>query len=178
MKKILCVVLALVLVCSLGVSAFAVDSPSKDETSADTTAALPVIAEEEEDEDLEAGFAICDAATDDVMTVIPADQVKMVPVDEADSLEDADKEAFLAEYEKVKEIKDKVVKYFFWLQIPEDYTVDAEHYLRFTFKCKGENVEVTVDGEPMEVVAVEGEADTYFAKLTKLGAVAICCDAE
>ena len=181
MKKFLCAVLALVLICSLGVSSFAVGSPTKDETDKEVTAALPeaVFADVTFGDETVNGLEICDMATDETVAVVPADEVKMTAVADAEGeLSEEDAAKFLEEYEKVKAIDNKVVKYFFWLAIPEDYTVDAENYLKFVFKCEGENVEVTVDGEPMEVVAVEGEADTYFAKLTKLGAVAICCDAE
>ena len=185
MKKFLCVLLALALVCSLGVSALAVGSPTKDEADEDVTAALPAVAPEtvevtKEDGTTEEalGFALCDAETDAVKGVVPADALELTALDDADDLDDEDAEKFLEEFEKVKALEDKVVKYFFWLDVPEEYEINGENYLKFVFKCKGENVEVTVDGEPMEVVEVEGEADTYFAKLTKTGAVAITCDAE
>ena len=174
MKKFFSMLLALILVCSLCVSAFAT-SPSAGGTSAVTTAALPVTEEDEDTPEVK-GFAICETATDDVVKEVPADQVKMVPVGEADELEEADKEAFLAAYEDVKKIDDAVVKYFFWLGAPEEYTPGEGQYFRFIFVCKGENVRVTVNGEEMKVEPVEGKEDTYLAKLTKLGAVAILCD--
>ena len=186
MKKFLSALLILALVCSFGVSAFATSPAATPvDEEGETTAALPetepenVLVTKEDGETEEVfGFAICDAATDEVEGVIPADEVELIAVADAeDELDEEDAAKFLEEYEKVKAIEDKVVKYFFWIDVDEDnYTVDAENYLKFVFKCKGENVEVTVNGEPMEVVAVEGAEDTYFAKLTKLGAVAITCD--
>ncbi len=169
MKKFLSALLVLVLVCSFGVSAFAT-SPAAAPVAkgGETTAALP---------EVEAGdVEICDLATDEVKATIPADQVKMIPVGEADKLEEEDSAKFLEVYEDVKKIDDKAVKYFFWLQIPEEYKVEEGQYLKFIFKCKGENVKVTVNGEEMEVKPFEDKADTYLAKLTKLGAIAITCD--
>lgn len=172
MKKIFAVILALVLVCSLGAVAFAAGSPVKANPVEVYTG--PALNEKEEDE---GGIIICDMATDAVEDEVPAEEVTVVAVDDADSLEDADKEAFLAAYEAAKAVEGKAVVDFFWLDVPEQYTVDAENYLKFSFKCEGENVQVQVNGNEMEVVA-EDEPNAYFAKLTELGAVAILCDAE
>ena len=184
MKKFLSALLILALVCSFGVSAFATSPAATPvDEEGETTAALPeaepenvLVTKEDGTTEEVLGFAICDAATDEVEGVIPADEVELIAVaDAADKLDEEDAEKFLEEFEKVKAIEDKVVKYFFWLKVPEDTLKDGE-YLKFVFKCKGENVGCTVNGEEMEVVAVEGAEDTYFAKLTKLGAVAITCD--
>ena len=166
MKKSLAFVLALVLVCSLSVVAFA--APSTTKTSPAEVYAAPAKA---------GGFVICDMATDAVEDEIPAEEVTVVAVDDAATLEDADKEAFLAAYEAAKAVEGKAVVDFFWLAVPEQYTVDAENYLKFSFTCEGENVQVQVNGNDMEVVA-EDAPNAYFAKLTELGAVAILCDAE
>ena len=59
--------------------------------------------------------------------VIPADEVELIAVaDAADKLDEEDAEKFLEEFEKVKAIEDKVVKYFFWLKVPEDTLKDGE----------------------------------------------------
>ena len=181
MKKFLSALLVIVLVCSFAVSAFAT-SPAAEEADEDSSSALPVIepetvsvTKEDGTEEEVLGFAVCDLETDAVDGVIPAEEVKATPVDEADTLSEEDAAAFLEEYEKVKAIDDKAVVYFFWLEAPENALKDGE-YLKFVFKCKGENVKVTVNGEEMEVKPVEDKADTYLAKLTKLGAIAITCD--
>lgn len=184
MKKFLSALLVLVMVCSFGVSAFAT-SPAAAPVAEDgeTTAALPEVETEnvlvtKEDGTTEEvlGFAICDEATDEVDGVLPAEDAEFVAVADAeDKLSEEDAAKFLEEYEKVKAITDKAVKYFFWFKAPEDTLKEGE-YLKFIFTCKGENVGCTVDGEEMEVVPVEGKEDTYFAKLTKLGAIAITCD--
>lgn len=177
MKKLFSALLVLVMVCSLCVSAFAT-SPTAGVTSGDTTAALPETAKEGSLEDLEAEFEICDLETDEVKATIPAEDVKLTAVGDADKLDEEASAKFLEVYEDVKKIDDRIVKYFFWLEIPEEYKVEEGQYLKFVFVCKGENVQVTVDGDEMEVKPVEDKADTYLAKLTKLGAVAILCDKE
>ena len=89
-------------------------------------------------------------------------------------LYDEDKDAFLAAYEDAKNVEGKVVKYFYWLGMPKELEgVDFE-WFRYDFKCAGENVEVTVNGHPMEVVHVDGV--DYYAKITEFGAIAILCD--
>ena len=72
---------------------------------------------------------------------------------------------------------DKVVKDFFWFDLKGE-KLEKGTYVRFIFKCDGQNVKVTVNGEEMEVKPVEGKENTYLAKLTKLGAVAILFDKE
>ena len=110
---------------------------------------------------------------DKMVEEIGKDRIVYAQVGQANLLPAADKEAFLKAYEAVKEIKDKVVKYFFWLNV-KDYKIPAGDYLRYDFTCKGENVQCQVNGKDMEVVNVDG--DDYYAKLTELGAVAILCD--
>ena len=156
MKKTLAFVLALAIVCSLSVAAFAAGSPVKEiPTPAYFGPALK---------------AACPFSYEGN----EAKDVIATAVDKADALEAADKEAFLAAYEAAKAITGKVVVDFFW--VDADYAVDADHPLVYSFECKGENVQVQVNGKDMEVV--ETADNTYSAKLTELGAVAILCDAE
>ena len=170
MKKIIALALALCLVASLSAVAFAAPSVQKKEVSEDVTTALPAIPEG-------AGIDVCLFADDSVDHVIPEEAVSLVALADADSLEDADKEAFLAAYEDAKNIKDQVVKYFFWLDADGEYKeVPEDQYVAFKFSCKGENIKVLLNGEEVEVVALEG--NDYLAKLPGFGAVAILCDAE
>lgn len=164
MKKVLAFVLMLVLVVSCGAVAFAVNSQVAPPISEDATAPLPKD---------KGGLEYYDK-NDKLLGVVPEEQVLKLAVDQANQLNVADKEAFLKAYDEVKEIKDRVVKYFFWLN-----TIDFEEpaelvYYKWYFTCEGENVAVTVNGKDMEVVNIEG--NDYFAKLTELGAVAILCD--
>ncbi len=169
MKKLLAVVLVLALFSSFAVYSFAAESPSSSSTSSTTPAAFPAQPEEE------GGLEIRLLEDDSLVKVIPDEDVTKVDVANADELEDADKEAFLAAYEAVKAVEGKAVKFFFWLDIPEE--LKETEYAKYDFVCEGENVEVTVNGNPMEVVAGDAE-NSYTAKLTELGAVAILCDAE
>ena len=101
--------------------------------------------------------------------------VTRISVGRANKLADADKEAFLAAYEAAKNDTAKKTKYFFWLDIPESYkTMEGFAYAKYPFRCTGENVQLTVNGKPMEVVNVRGA--NYFAKLTEFGTIAITCD--
>lgn len=171
MKKFLALVLAFAVVCSFGITAFA-GSPVAPISSPVYTTQYPDVPDA-------SGLDVCKMVDDKVKVSVPTEEVILLSVGEAGALGDEDKAAFLAAYDAVKEIKDAVVVYFFWLDIPENYKtgVGIEDYIKLGFKCPGENVRVTVNGNEMEVVALE-EANSYFAKLTETGAVAILCDAE
>ena len=164
MKKFFAIVLALALVCSFGVAAFAAGSP---------TSSNPV----EEYVEAAAEEAVSPFAYEG--NEVPAEAIVMLSVDEAaEKLEGEEKEAFLAAYEDAKAIEGKVVVDFFWLALAneEEYTVNAENPLYFTFDCEGENVGVQVNGKDMAVT--DNGGNSYTAALTELGAVAILCDAE
>ena len=93
----------------------------------------------------------------------------------AKKLADADREAFLKAYEDAKNIKDRVVRSFFWLDIPEKYkTMDGFAYAKYNFTAKGENVKLTVNGKEMEVVSEGGTK--YYAKLTEFGSICVTSD--
>ena len=152
MKKVFALVLAFALVMSLGVTAFA-GSSGGGASSASTvdlgwgnfTVAKPAPAKN--------GMELY-GADDKVIATVPEDLIAIVPVAQA--------------------VEGKVVKYFYWIDIPEDYKTEDFAWAKYEFKCAGENVEVTVNGNPMEVVHVDGV--DYYAKLTEFGAVAIMCD--
>ena len=172
MKKFFALVLALAVVLSLGVTAFAASPTGGSSSStvdlgwgAFTTAKAP--AKEA------AVFAVYDE-NDEVIAEIPASAVPVIAVGQSDKLDAADEEAFLAAYEDAKAVEGKVVKYFYWIGMPEELEGVDFAWVRYDFKCAGENVEVTVNGNPMEVVHVDGV--DYYAKLNEFGAVAIMCD--
>ena len=168
MKRVFAFVLMLTLVCSVGAVAFAgYSSPNKTVGSTGSgmgTAALPA-----------ADFVleVCNKE-DEVIDRVPKQKVVYATIGQAGLLPKADKEAFQSEYKDVRQIKDQVVKYFFWLNT-KNYEEPADFaYYKYNFRCTGENVQVTVNGKDMAVVNVEGSK--YFAKLTELGSVAILCD--
>lgn len=164
MKKFFALMLTLALVCSLGTVAFA--GPSETVT--------PPVVVVTENVAKEGGWVICKTETDEVVCEVPDEDVTIVAVNDANTLEEADMEAFLAAYEAVKAIKDIPVQDFFWIDLADGYTVDADNYLKFRFTSEAEIVRVKVNGNEMAVVAEE-EENSYFAKLTELGAVAIIC---
>lgn len=118
-------------------------------------------------------FEICDV-NDNTIKLVPYEMVIEIQVTQGDRLPPADESIFMAAYEEAKAIQDRVVKYFFWLDVPEEYIPENFGYGKFEFNCDGENVEVFVNGNPMEVVHVGGE--DYFAKLTEFGPVMVVCD--
>lgn len=170
-KKIFSLVLAFALVMSLGVVAFAASpTGSSSASTVDLGWGEFTVAAPKADK---ATAQVCDK-DGNVIAELKASDVVILTVAEADKLDDADKEAFLAAYEDAKAVEGKVVKYFYWIDIPEEFKTENFGWVRFDFKCAGENVEVTVNGNPMEVVHVEGV--DYYAKLTEFGAIAIMCD--
>ena len=206
MKTFFALFLVFALVMSLGVSAFAASSPvagggagsEEGEITIPVAPLAPVEEEQEEDEDEaedEDGNLVPDALesedatategfvfdivddADETVATVPVEEVVIVPVKEANQLSDEDKEAFLAAYEEAKAVEDKVVKYFFWVDIPETYkNTDDFSAFKFTFTCTGENVVVLVNGKPMKVVKLAN--NKYCAYLTEFGALSVLTDIE
>ena len=116
---------------------------------------------------------LCDA-NDNVLKLVPFEMVVEIQVTQGDRLPPNDEKIFMEAYEEAKAIEDRIVKYFFWLDVPETYIPENFGYGKFEFNCAGDNVECFVNGKPMEVVHVDGE--DYFAKLTEFGPVMVVCD--
>ena len=118
-------------------------------------------------------FEICDP-NDNVIKLVPYEMTIEIQVTQGDRLPPNDEARFMKAYEEAKAIKDRIVKYFFWLDVPQAYIPDNFGYGKFEFNCAGDNVQAFVDGKEMEVVHVNG--DDYFAKLTEFGPVMVVCD--
>ena len=116
---------------------------------------------------------LCDA-NDNVLKLVPYEMTIEIQVTQGDRLPPNDEQIFMNAYERAKAIEDRIVKYFFWLDIPAVYIPENFGYGKFEFNCAGDNVECFVDGKPMEVVHVD--KDDYFAKLTEFGPVMVVCD--
>lgn len=166
MKKAVSLLLAVVMVMGLGVTVLAAGSPTSSGTSGTTTAAQPT-------SPLAKGLGLFNS-DDEKYATVPANAVRKTSVGNANKLDDEDKEAFLAAYEDAKNVDNKIVKYFYWLDIPGKYKTDEFAYAKYIFTCTGKNVEVQVNGKDMEVEKIGRY--TYSAKLTEFGAVAILCD--
>ena len=120
------------------------------------------------------GMGIYNSDGEKIATV-PAGQVKKTAVKNAKKLSAENKEAFLAAYEEAKNVEGKKLKSFYWLDIPSKYkNMEDFGYAEYKFTCTGENVQVTVNGKEMEVE--QTGKNSYTAKLTEFGAVAIFCD--
>ncbi len=160
MKKIVSLLLAVVLVLGLGVTAFAAGSP----TGGNGQDKGPT----------KKGMEIYNS-DDELIALVPPEEIKRVSVGNANKLSAEEKEAFLAAYEEAKNVEGKKVKYFYWLDIPEKYkNMEDFAYAKYEFTCTGKNVQVTMNGKEMEVE--QTGKNSYFAKLTEFGAIAILCD--
>ena len=53
--------------------------------------------------------------------------------------------------------------------------VNEDHYAKYVFSCEGKNVEVSVNGNPVEVVSINGRT-SYIAKVTERGCITITVD--
>ena len=159
MKKIISILLVVAVMFSLGVTAFAKGSPVVEPTKKTTAVG---------------GMGIFDS-NDKQIAVVPPQKIVNYSVANAGRLPAEDKDAFLAAYEEAKNVQDRTVRSFFWLDIPDEYkNMDGFAYAKYNFNCRGENVQLTVNGNPMEVVNISGSR--YFAKLTEFGAVSITSD--
>ncbi len=158
MKKVLAFLLVVSVVLSMGVTALAAGSPKPPQPKVNVPAGLGIYNED--------GKRIA---------AVPAKDVLKLNVGGADKLDAADKDKFLAAYEEAKNTEGKTVRHFFWLDVPEEYkTMDGFAYAKYYFGSRGQNITVTVNGNPMEVVKLGHGA--YYAKLTEFGVVSIVSD--
>ncbi len=172
MKRFLALFLAAAVVLSFGATAFAAYSPTSGDNVDEGWGTYTVKAPAKNNE---LRLVIYDE-NDEVIAELYDDDVKEIAVDDADQLSPEDREAFLAAYEEAKAVEGKVVKYFYWLSISDKYAdaLAKAGWIKYFFKCAGENVQMTVNGKEVEVFHIEGV--DYYAKLFELGAIAIYCD--
>ena len=157
MKKFVSVLLVIAVFMSLGVSALAGGSPVVRDRTGDNN-----------------GIVIYDE-NDKAIAYVPESKVIRATIGTADKLSEKDKEAFLAASDEVKNIEDKVVRRFLWLDIPEEYkNLENFAYAKYEFGSMGQNVYLTANGNKMDVVKLG--SGRYFAKLTEFGSLAIISD--
>ena len=175
MKKLIALILALTSVFALGTSSLAAmqtpigtiidtneDGNSGGTPSAPNPADIP-------------GLLICLMEDDTIYQFVPIDDVTHVDRDNAKVLPSAKRDALLDAVDSAKaakEVDGKRLRDAYWFEVPEQYTVDDEHYAKIIFACKGTDVEVTVNGEPVEILNVTG-GTTYLAKLIDRGVVIV-----
>ena len=167
MKKVLAFVLAAVLIMSVGVNAFADNSPVvKDVNRIAADASTPVPGDD-------FGLEVCNVK-DEVIDIVPSKKVVRLSVGQENLLSDAERSVFMDALTTARAVTDKLVQSFFWLNVKDYVEPEDFAYYRLRFSCAGENVQVSVNGKDMVVVHIE---DTnYYAKLPELGAVTISCD--
>lgn len=154
MKKVISLVLVITMLLALGVTAFAAGSPTgtgKKETG--ITGAGGVY-----DENGKRASGV------------PSNAVIVRYLPQANTLEDADKEAFLKAYEDAKNIEGKRLVNVVWVDIADEYKSDVG-FVRYYFVTPCRNIEVSVNGKDMDVVRLGN--GQYYAKLTDFGPVVI-----
>ena len=176
MKKYVAVLMILAVVFTLGASALAdtyvpsdyqtgtaqVNIPQGGQPAGNPAAGIP-------------GLLILLMEDDTIYEFVPINQVTNVEYKEAAKLDSKAKSAFAGAYKQAKGVEGKHLRRAYWFDIPENFTLDDEHYAKYLFSCEGSNVEVTVNGDPVEVVSVNGRT-SYIAKITARGTIAIYSD--
>ena len=189
MKKLLSILMVCAMVLSLGASAFAVSfaSPTLKEVNEETTAPMPSILWEEEEEGSDKwGLYICSKETGERIRFVGRDDLNALSITKAEKeLEEDEFDSLSKEYEKAQKLKDRILKYFFWLGFKDKEEKLAEdEYLELQFVCWGQGVDVTANGNDMETYPTRDKypenktLKSYTAELTELGAIGIWVDAE
>jgi hypothetical protein len=121
------------------------------------------------------GLLICLMEDDTVYQFVPMPQVVNVEYKNREQLRKEDAEALKEAHDAAKQIEGKSLKQSYFFTVPSTYTVDEEHYAKYVFSCPGNNVEVSVNGNPVEVVSINGRT-SYVAKVTERGCITITVD--
>lgn len=160
MKKFVSFLLVITLLLSLGMTAMAKKSPTTAKKSTTTGT--------------DSGIGLYDA-NDKLIARVPAKEVVRLGIASADKLPDDQKEAFKAAYEDAMNLEGKLVRRFFWLDIPEEYkNMEGFAYAKLSFTSRGQNVGLSVNGNDMETVRLG--YGQYYAKLTEFGTVLVTSD--
>ena len=161
MKKIIALVLA---VLCLGASTAFAAGPSVTRTEPVPTVGV---------------FDEVKAGTEDVVDEFSKNILKLTSVGKAKKLPDADKEAFLNEYDIVKEMKDVSVLSCFHVAFKEGKEVELKSGDEFmiTFKLKGvkegDNVIVRLNGKELAADKVKVEKGKVTVWVTEFGVFSI-----
>ena len=121
------------------------------------------------------GLLICLMEDDTIHQFVPMPLVTNVEYKDRDKLAKADAEALKEAHDAAKQIEGKSLKQSYYFSVPDFYDVDEEHYAKYVFSCPGNNVEVSVNGNPVEVVSINGRT-SYIAKVTERGCITITVD--
>ena len=175
MKKAITVLMILAIVLSLSASAFAAVAvrpdgnnyyPDYDYPQGET----PHIVKE-----TDVGLLICNMDDDTIHQFVPMPLVVNVEYKEREKLPKAEADALKEAHDAAKQLEGKSLKQSYFFSVPENFDVDEDHYAKYVFSCPGKNVEVSVNGNPVEVVSINGRT-SYFAKITECGCITITVD--
>ena len=176
MKKSVAVLMILAIVLSLGASAFAERIPDgyypdfyPDDyyPQGQQPQGKPAVSN--------VGLLICLMEDDTIHQFVPMYQVTNVEYKDRDKLAKADAEALKEAHDTAKQLEGKSLKQSYYFSVPDFYDVDEDHYAKYVFSCPGNNVEVSVNGNPVEVVSINGRT-SYIAKVTERGCITITVD--
>ena len=181
MKKSIAFLMIFAIVLSLGASAFAVYMPAGTagtrypddpfyNPAPNNPDGEPHIVKE-----TDVGLLICLMEDDTIHQFVPMPLVTNVEYKDRDKLAKADAEALKEAHDAAKQIEGKSLKQSYFFSVPDNYDVDEEHYAKYVFSCPGNNVEVSVNGNPVEVVSINGRT-SYIAKVTERGCITITVD--
>ena len=121
------------------------------------------------------GLLICLMEDDTIHQFVPMYQVTNVEFKDRDKLGKAEAEALKEAHDAADQTESKSLKQSYYFSVPDNYDVDEEHYAKYVFSCPGNNVEVCVNGHPVEVVSINGRT-SYIAKVTERGCITITVD--
>ena len=195
MKKSVAILMALAMVLSLSASAFAVITPGiTDDVDVDDyisghnsyigeyitghndAASFPGLSGERPRAALSnGGILICLMEDDSLYQYVHVHEIVNVEYNDIDTLNKEAADALKAAHDEAEKIEGKSLKHSYFFYVPETYTIDEDHYAKYLFSCPGENVEVSVNGNPVEVVSVNGRT-SYIAKVTERGCITITVD--
>ena len=121
------------------------------------------------------GLQICLMEDDSLYQYVHPYEVVNVEFREINRLSEKAAEALREARNTAKQMEGKCVKQAYFFTVPGTYTLDEEHYAKYLFSCPGDNVEVFVNGNPVEVVSVNGRT-SYIAKIIERGCITILVD--
>ena len=121
------------------------------------------------------GLLICNMDDDTIHQFVPMPLVTNVEYKEREKLSKADADALKEAHDAAKQLEGKALKKSYFFSVPDNYDVDEDHYAKYVFSCEGKNVEVSVNGNPVEVVSINGRT-SYIAKVTERGCITITVD--
>lgn len=110
-------------------------------------------------------------AQDRLIASVPWEEAVVVSIEDADQLGSDEQELFQAAFERARTTRDSVVRYFFWLDVPETYKTENFAYAVFRFPCEGVVVGADVNGENAPVSNLGNGYHT--ARLPQFGAVTV-----